>query len=86
MGLYKMGDYDFTDIETGYSLPHDIGGQAALNDLNRRLFDMFQAFPDEDAAWRDLSKSEFGRALFEELTQFDDYEFNGSAAPTEEDE
>jgi hypothetical protein len=80
-----FGQYDFDSIEQDYSLPHDMGGQAALNDLNRKLFNMFQAFPNEDAAWQDMRKSEFGAKLFEELSQFDDFEFNGSALPSEEE-
>lgn len=71
--------YDFHDIEHGYGLPHDIGGQAALNDLNRDIFDLFQSFPSEDAAWADMRKSEFGAALYEKLMEFDDFHFNGSA-------
>lgn len=78
--------YDFSNIEEDYSLPFDIGGQAALNDLNRKLFNLYQAFPSEDAAWKDMSKSEFGAALFEELMSFDEFNFNGSAAPEEEDD
>ncbi len=76
--------YDFDNMENNYDLPSDIGGQAALNDLNRKIFNMFQAFPDENAAWADMRKSEFGMKLFEELTQFDEYEFNGSATESEE--
>lgn len=76
--------YDFDKVDSEYSLPYDIGGQAALNDLNRRLFNMFQGFESEDAAWADMRKSEFGAKLFEELMQFDEYEFNGSATEGEE--
>lgn len=79
-----MDEYDFSNIETGCSLPHDMGGQAALFDLARKMFDMYQAFPSEDAAWEDMRKSDFGKALFEELYSFDDFQFNGSAKPEEE--
>jgi hypothetical protein len=77
--------YDFDKVDNEYSLPYDIGGQAALNDLNRKMFDMFQGFASEDEAWADMRKSEFGAKLFEELTQFDEYEFNGSAKESEEE-
>ena len=71
--------YDFELSEQNYSLPFDIGGQAALNDLNRWLFNAFQAFPNEEAAWADMRKSEFGQALHEKIMEFDEFEFNGSA-------
>lgn len=74
--------YDFTNTEWG-DLPHDIGGQAALNDLNRKIFGMFKGFPNEDAAWQDMRQSEFGAALFEALMEFDEWEFNGTAKEEE---
>lgn len=75
--------YDFDSPEESYTRYFDIGAQAALNDLNNWLFDAFQSFPSEDAAWEDMRKSEFGRALYERLTQFDDFNFNGSAEENE---
>lgn len=76
--------FDFNKAEEG-SLAHDIGGQAAENDLLRKLFGAFQGFDSEDEAWQDMRKSEFGAWLFEELASFDEWEFNGSAKESEEE-
>ena len=81
-----MFDYDFDKMEREYSLPHDIGGQAALNDFNRELFDMVQAMPSEDDLWKLLRGNPFGEKLFELITQFDDFEYNGSAKVEEDDD
>lgn len=77
--------FDFNKADSG-SLAHDIGGQAAENDLLRKLFGAFQGFDSEDEAWQDMRKSEFGAWLFEELASHDEWEFNGSAKEGDDEE
>lgn len=82
-----LSTYDFDNVDTeAYSLPHDIGGQAALNDLNRQMFNMFCGFKDEDEAWADMRRSDFGAKLYELFMEFDEFEFNGTANEDDQDE